>query len=88
MKSALTRECQTGPVSSFLVVSDPAAAKHVLRATDNPKRPLYVKGLVAEVRRLVSASAPLSPLVTGNECEVYVLRALSAWHFRFASSSR
>ncbi|CAL8471950.1 g11492 [Coccomyxa elongata] len=39
----------TGPVSSFLVVSDPEAAKHVLRATDNPKRPIYVKGLVAEV---------------------------------------
>lgn len=39
-----------GPISSFLVVSDPAAAKHVLRATDNPKRPLYDKGLVAEVR--------------------------------------
>ena len=38
-----------GPVSSFLVVSDPEAAKHVLRATDNPKRPIYVKGLVAEV---------------------------------------
>lgn len=39
-----------GPISSFLVISDPAAAKHVLRATDNPKRPLYDKGLVAEVR--------------------------------------
>lgn len=39
-----------GPVSSFLVISDPAAAKHVLRATDNPNQPLYVKGLVAEVR--------------------------------------
>jgi len=39
-----------GPVSSFLVISDPAAAKHVLRATDNPIRPLYVKGLVAEAR--------------------------------------
>lgn len=38
-----------GPISSFLVISDPAAAKHVLRATDNPKRPLYNKGLVAEV---------------------------------------
>ena len=40
---------RAGPVSSFLVVSDPAAAKHVLRSTDNPKRPIYVKGLVAEV---------------------------------------
>jgi hypothetical protein len=39
-----------GPVSSFLVISDPAAAKHVLRATDNPNLPLYVKGLVAEAR--------------------------------------
>ncbi|CAL5220979.1 g3089 [Coccomyxa viridis] len=39
----------TGPVSSFLVVSDPAAAKHVLRSTDNPNRPIYVKGLVQEV---------------------------------------
>jgi carotene epsilon-monooxygenase len=32
-----------------LVISDPEAAKHVLRSTDNPKRPIYVKGLVAEV---------------------------------------
>ena len=39
----------TGPASSFLVVSDPAAAKHVLRASDNPQRPIYDKGLVAEV---------------------------------------
>ena len=39
----------SGPVSSFLVISDPEAAKHVLRSTDNPKRPIYVKGLVAEV---------------------------------------
>ena len=46
------QRCSTwpaGPTSSFLVISDPAAAKHVLRATDNPKRPLYDKGLVAEV---------------------------------------
>ena len=28
----------TGPVSSFLVISDPEAAKHVLRATDNSTR--------------------------------------------------
>ncbi len=42
-----------GPVSSFLVISDPAAAKHVLRATDNPKRPLYDKGLVAEVSQFL-----------------------------------
>ena len=40
----------TGPASSFLVVSDPEAAKHVLRASDNPARPVYDKGLVAEVR--------------------------------------
>ena len=39
----------TGPASSFLVVSDPAAARHVLRATDNPANPVYEKGLVAEV---------------------------------------
>jgi carotene epsilon-monooxygenase len=39
----------SGPASSFLVISDPAAAKHVLRATDNPNNPLYNKGLVAEV---------------------------------------
>jgi carotenoid epsilon hydroxylase len=39
----------TGPVSSFLVISDPDAAKHVLRGSDNPQRPIYVKGLVAEV---------------------------------------
>ena len=39
-----------GPASSFLVISEPQAAKHVLRATDNPKSPLYDKGLVREVR--------------------------------------
>lgn len=39
----------TGPISSFMVISDPEAAKHVLRSTDNPQRPIYVKGLVAEV---------------------------------------
>lgn len=42
-----------GPASSFLVISDPQAAKHVLRATDNPARPLYEKGLVAEVSRFL-----------------------------------
>jgi hypothetical protein len=26
----------TGPISSFLVISDPAAAKHVLRSTGEP----------------------------------------------------
>jgi carotene epsilon-monooxygenase len=39
----------TGPVSSFLVISEPQAAKHVLRSSDNPSKPIYVKGLVAEV---------------------------------------
>lgn len=29
-----------GPISSFLVISDPEAAKHVLRSTDNPNRPV------------------------------------------------
>jgi carotene epsilon-monooxygenase len=43
----------TGPVSSFLVISDPAAAKHVLRATDNPQRNIYDKGLVAEVSQFL-----------------------------------
>ena len=37
----------TGPISSFLVISDPDCAKHVLRASDNPNRPIYDKGLVA-----------------------------------------
>ena len=45
-----------GPASSFLVISDPAAAKHVLRASDNPKTPIYDKGLVAEV---TSSRCPL-----------------------------
>ncbi len=48
----------SGPVSSFLVVSDPEAAKHVLRATDNPKRPIYVKGLVAEVHPETESISP------------------------------
>lgn len=39
----------TGPVSSFLVISDPEAAKHVLMKSDNPKDNVYGKGLVAEV---------------------------------------
>ena len=43
----------TGPVSSFLVISDPAAAKHVLRSTDNSTRNLYDKGLVAEVSQFL-----------------------------------
>ena len=32
-----------GPISSFLVVSDPEAAKHVLRSSDNPQRAIYNK---------------------------------------------
>lgn len=43
----------TGPVSSFLVISDPAAAKHVLRGTDNPTKNIYEKGLVAEVSKFL-----------------------------------
>jgi len=43
----------TGPISSFLVISDPEAAKHVLRASDNPQRPMYNKGLVAEVSKFL-----------------------------------
>ncbi len=43
----------TGPASSFLVISDPAAAKHVLRYTDNPSRNIYDKGLVAEVSKFL-----------------------------------
>lgn len=43
----------TGPISSFLVVSDPEAAKHVLRSSDNPQRPIYNKGLVAEVSQFL-----------------------------------
>ena len=33
----------TGPISSFLVVSDPQVTKFVLRGTDNPKGNLYSK---------------------------------------------
>lgn len=43
----------TGPISSFLVISDPEAAKHVLRSSDNPVRPVYEKGLVAEVSKFL-----------------------------------
>eukprot|EP00884_Botryococcus_braunii_P009203 jgi/Botrbrau1/18284/Bobra.0179s0015.2 len=39
----------TGPISSFLVISDPKAAKHVLQRTDNPSNNVYEKGLVREV---------------------------------------
>jgi len=42
--------CNAGPFSSFMVISEPKAAKHVLRATDNPNNPIYDKGLVREVR--------------------------------------
>lgn len=40
-------------MSSFLVISDPAAAKHVLRSTDNNNRNIYDKGLVAEVSQFL-----------------------------------
>ena len=43
-----------------MVISDPAAAKHVLRATDNPKNPIYGKGLVAEVSCSLWASKSAS----------------------------
>lgn len=43
----------TGPVSSFLVISDPEAAKHVLRSSDNPQRNIYGKGLVTEVSQFL-----------------------------------
>ncbi|KAG1673016.1 hypothetical protein FOA52_005946 [Chlamydomonas sp. UWO 241] len=43
----------TGPVSSFLVISDPVAAKHVLCSTDNTRRNIYDKGLVAEVAQFL-----------------------------------
>ena len=43
----------TGPVSSFLVVSSPEAAKFVLQTSDNPKKNYYNKGLVAEVSRFL-----------------------------------
>ena len=33
----------TGPISSFLVVSDPEVTKFVLRSTDNPKGNIYNK---------------------------------------------
>lgn len=46
----------TGPASSFLVVSDPQAAKHVLRSTDNPQRNIYGKGLVTEVNKASKTS--------------------------------
>jgi len=41
----------TGPLSSFLVISDPAAAKHVLRGY-----PAYSKGLVREVAEFLFGS--------------------------------
>ena len=43
----------TGPASSFLVISDPAAAQHVLQRSDNPKNNVYGKGLVAEVSKFL-----------------------------------
>lgn len=43
----------TGPVSSFVVLSDPNLAKHVLRASDNPSNNIYGKGLVTEVSQFL-----------------------------------
>ena len=43
----------TGPISSFLIVSDPAAAKHILLSSDNKNRNIYGKGLVAEVSQFL-----------------------------------
>lgn len=46
-----------------MVISEPEAAKHVLRATDNPSNPLYDKGLVREVSSFASGpSASASEL--------------------------
>jgi len=53
-----------GPASSFLVISDPAAAKHVLRASDNPKNPIYDKGLVAEVGGTAAVTDMLARVVS------------------------
>lgn len=39
----------TGPVSSFLIVSDPLMAKHILKYSDNKNISIFGKGLVAEV---------------------------------------
>ena len=67
-----------GPASSFLVISDPAAAKHVLRASDNPKNPIYDKGLVAEVSTSILKGAspqrcttPIAAFV-GAKCSFHV----------------
>ena len=43
----------TGPISSFLIVSEPEAAKHILRSSDNTRRNIYGKGLVAEVSKFL-----------------------------------
>ena len=43
----------TGPISSFLVVSEPEATKHILRGSDHVSRPIYGKGLVAEVSKFL-----------------------------------
>lgn len=39
----------TGPISSFLVISDPQCAKFVLRSTDNNNNNFYTKGLISEI---------------------------------------
>jgi carotenoid epsilon hydroxylase len=74
----------TGPVSSFLVICDPAAAKHVLQLSDNPKNNVYSKGLVAEVSEFLFglgfATACVSPSpdilsdpVAMNKCMQHLL---------------
>jgi hypothetical protein len=64
-------------VSSFLVISDPDAAKHVLGATDNRQRNIYDKGLVREVcdrRPFAPAFADVVPAMAGN-----ILPLLPPW---------
>lgn len=60
----------TGPVSSFLVISDPDAAKHVLQRSDNPKNNVYGKGLVAEVSEFLFGIG----FATSGVPPLYVLR--------------
>jgi hypothetical protein len=77
----------TGPVSSFLVISDPAAAKHVLRSTDNSNRNIYDKGLVAEVRKTAAAAAAAAPVVCGFGDTDGVVLAVHVPHRRARTSS-
>lgn len=76
----------TGPVSSFLVISDPDAAKHVLQRSDNPKNNVYGKGLVAEVSEFLfgigfaTSGVPL--------CTLYSLRCALAKSNAISTSAR